>query len=118
MTGWGTYFAAQRADIKHREMRERLQEKIAEQDAARGRPLTDAERLANLRRNLDQPERCVYFRRKDGRGSVMWGTCYDSDNEAIAARDACYQEVTDATMVWATRSDWSGALGDVLTREL
>ena len=53
MSGWDTYWAAQQADIKHREMRARLQQKIAEQDAARGRPLTDRERLANLRRALD-----------------------------------------------------------------
>lgn len=53
MAGWDTYWAAQQADIKSREMRARLQEKIAEQDAKRGRPLTDAERLANLPRGLD-----------------------------------------------------------------
>lgn len=31
------------------EMRAKLRAHIAEQDAARGRPLTDAERIANLR---------------------------------------------------------------------
>lgn len=52
MAGWDTYWAAQQADIKAREMRARLQARIAEQDAARGRPLTDRERLENLWRAL------------------------------------------------------------------
>ena len=36
--------------------RARLAAKIAEQDAARGRPLTDAERLENLRRFMNEPD--------------------------------------------------------------
>lgn len=44
------------AAFEHQEMRKRLRAKIAEQDAARGRPLTDHERLDNLRRWLDTPE--------------------------------------------------------------
>jgi hypothetical protein len=36
-------------------MRARLQTKIAAQDAARGRSLTDGERLANLRREIHRP---------------------------------------------------------------
>jgi hypothetical protein len=34
-------------------MRASLRAKIAEQDAARGRPLTDRERLGNLKRRMD-----------------------------------------------------------------
>jgi hypothetical protein len=37
-------------------MRARLAAKIAEQDAARGRPLTDLEKLANLARFLNSPD--------------------------------------------------------------
>lgn len=44
------------AAIEYQEMRERLRAKIAERDASRGRPLTDRERLDNLRRWLDEPE--------------------------------------------------------------
>lgn len=41
--------------MTHEEMRAKLRAKIAEHDAARGRPLTDHERLANLRRELERP---------------------------------------------------------------
>lgn len=62
--------------------------------------------------------RFVWFRRKDGRGSVMWGTGYESDVEAVEARDACWREVTDATLVWVTRSNSSNPVGTVLHRDL
>lgn len=48
MAGWDTYWTAQQADIRFRKMRARLQARIAEQDAIRGRPLTDRERIENL----------------------------------------------------------------------
>lgn len=38
------------------EMRRKLQEAIDRQDNERGRPLTDRERLENLRRALDEPD--------------------------------------------------------------
>jgi hypothetical protein len=39
---------------RNAEMRHRLRETIARQDAERGRPLTNVERLTNLRRRLDE----------------------------------------------------------------
>lgn len=37
---------------------DKLRAKIAEQDAARGRPLTDAEKLANLKASLSRCDKC------------------------------------------------------------
>lgn len=63
-------------------------------------------------------ERSVWFRRRNGRGSVKWGDGYTSDIEAVEARDACYREIADATLVWVLRSDSQQAVGTVLHRDL